>query len=119
MQSIGLLLFGAGLVVFTLSIVANESFPRPSTIATGNEVCIGDGVTGSERCGDEYKLVDIDIGNPGWVDWFQRQQSWSIFIGFILIALGLYGYRSAQATHDQQIRILRNRLNYEADQPPD
>jgi hypothetical protein len=89
MQLIGLVLFGAGLVILTLSIVANESFPKPPRVPTGREIC-QDGPENSERCGEEYKLADVDLGNPGWIDWFQRHQGNSIALGIVLTLVGLH-----------------------------
>ncbi len=63
----GLYFFGAilsiivGVVLVTMTILANYTFEKPASIATGETIC--DGSDFNERCGELYLLGTNTVGN--------------------------------------------------------
>jgi hypothetical protein len=83
-----LLLPGLGLLATFL--VANETYPKPPSVLTGEIVC-EDFHFVNEQCGPERVLSDEDVGSPGWVDWFQRHD-WTVGLGLVLVLSSLVAW---------------------------
>ena len=76
-------------VMVTLAVLAYNAFPRQPSVPTGQTVCGGNAF--HERCGEEYRMLDVDIGNPVWVSWIQRHD-WFTGLAIVLFLLAVYSW---------------------------
>ena len=106
LRSLAVIASAAVLNVF--SILALQVYEKPPQIPTGQEDCFE--VFERIRCGEMFVRANIDLGNPAWVTWVQKNDWFtlmSVLVGFWgLYELGrlflrfIHRFKTQQATND-------------------